>query len=633
MESPGTFRMDALERAVTAISSRVDAADSDRSRLTDAITQLSQSNAQLSTLIRTSMLEPMAGQPQRQPPRILPIERPLAAAAGPPTPGKWTPPIQPQQAEPPARGSLPIPAWVQTSAPVAQTQEGGPSLPQARDGAPPTIIQRDTAAPKSRNFKSWADIAARPLLPALDPAMQHRITSTGASLAQSGFAPLPQASNPLQTPLRPEPVAFYFAGVPRGPVGAFRRLILGDHSLPRWALPAISFAGIDRVEIPVHRPLIDCLTAVMQLLGYRHLRDHDPTLAHGSDREESRARGRASRAARACAIRWYRCSASTRGVAAKNWYVSAVQAICKTHPDLVEELQEIAVPTVAAGGSGGQTEPSLRGNETVSPAAGDRATTKSTAPVPAGVLRVSCAGTPDEEATVHPREAPSIEPTWRLGGPLEKQVDSEGFESVVAPRGRRRGRRRQRQTDIQQVRHEAGQTGEHIRASISDQQTWTDQQRRIKTVRHGSDAVVGEQPARLDADPPPEEHPNPEQPSASNAEITCIPEETTPPDPLDLAMEDGSEEDAHALGTRRAPVTTPKSPSEFNRAPPARCVVETEKAERQGTPQQYRQDQKKWTVTRRHRRHRPPPPHDQLEPRALQRLNNAWKSIPSNWKI
>lgn len=99
-ESP---RLDAIENSLAKISSRVDAADADRSRLAEALTQLTESNRQLSVLIRSlvhGQVNTLASQPQPslsdpphigdQPaaPRHLPIERPSSVAAGPSTPGR-----------------------------------------------------------------------------------------------------------------------------------------------------------------------------------------------------------------------------------------------------------------------------------------------------------------------------------------------------------------------------------------------------------------------------------------------------------------------------------------------------------------------------------------------------------------
>lgn len=177
-------------------------------------------------------------------------------------------------------------------------------------------------------------------MPSLHLAMQKRIADTRTQLAQNAFAPPPESSS-QSTTVRPSPVALYFAGIPRGPVGAFRRLLLADHSLPRWALLAISFTGPDRVEILVHKPLVERLVAVMQLLGYRYMRNHDPAAAHGSDRVESQKYNTAPWAMRECAVRWQRCAISTQGQAAKHWYKSAISAACKKHPDLAAELREI----------------------------------------------------------------------------------------------------------------------------------------------------------------------------------------------------------------------------------------------------------------------------------------------------
>lgn len=164
-------------------------------------------------------------------------------------------------------------------------------LSDTRAGKPP---------PKMLPRPSWASFAAQPSINAVQPQLQQRIRSTRERLAASGFAPA------MASTRRPEATAVYFGGVPRGPKGEFRSLLLAEHSLTRWALLGISFLGAGIAEIITHIPLADRLIAVMRLLGYRHLRQYQPDKSNPQETDSSALRGKdqPTRAATSCARRW-----------------------------------------------------------------------------------------------------------------------------------------------------------------------------------------------------------------------------------------------------------------------------------------------------------------------------------------
>lgn len=447
-------RMASMEHALSAVVSRVDSADRDRSKLSEAIDQLTKSNKQIETLLRNALHQDtttraphlrVEGQarpriPTTREPRHHPIVRPTGVAVGPPTPTglRMGAQIPAEVRLPPERGHIPIPAWIgklpmrprdgrslhgrdrnnptpgwgelvpESSQPALAPRRS--SQPQAID-LPSSHPMRQTVNEQVR--PSWASVAAQPGLPAINPIMRERILATRSQLAAGGFAPYPAQHAPHRRAPRPTPVAVYFAGVPRGPVGMLRRALLADHSLPKWALLAISFAGHDSVEILAHGPLVDSLTAVMQLLGYRLVRNYDPAAPHGSDRTEAQARGTPSRAAKACATRWHRCAHTTQGPAAKEWYQRQVEDLCKTFPALRNDLPEVDRP--------GET----RGATNI----GHNVPTSQPAPRTSSPQQ-------DAEATEHSRHGGN--PALQTAHAETQERTADGFEVVPARRHRRR---------------------------------------------------------------------------------------------------------------------------------------------------------------------------------------------------
>lgn len=182
----------------------------------------------------------------------------------------------------------------------------------------------------------------------VQPLLQSRIRSTKDKLAENGFAPTKAPTN------RPDATAVYFGGVRRGPKGAFRYLLLADHSLPRWALLGISFVGEGIAEIVTHRPLANRLVAVMRLLFYKHLWQYKPHDSHPSGHEgtECHKNSQPTKAILACARRWPTEIDTSRSPASRDWYRSSIDRLTLQFPKLKSSLQDIEARKLPSNGNG-----------------------------------------------------------------------------------------------------------------------------------------------------------------------------------------------------------------------------------------------------------------------------------------
>lgn len=314
-------RLDTFERAIGGLSRRADSADAERVTLhialTTAINNMTNCNQQL-----TAAVDRLTADPTRQnlpiaPPRPPAQERPGVAPAGPNTPAREGP--HPKYTE-------------------HQGQTYGKTLsyiaPNTDVSKPQLATLKDTPNTSAESRPSWASIAARPSIDSVNHVLQSRIQSTRFSLAASGFAPTPVRNR------RPDAVAAYFGGVPSGPKGAFRRILLADHSIPRWALLGISFVGNGIAEIVTHSPLMDRLVAVMRLLGYRHLKSHDPAATSAVIRKFTTGHSSETTtlAVTACARRWGREIRTSKSAAAKAWYTTQIDKLVLKYPSVKDAL-------------------------------------------------------------------------------------------------------------------------------------------------------------------------------------------------------------------------------------------------------------------------------------------------------
>lgn len=339
---PGRLR--AIENDVAGLHRRADRADAERTALMESMTNTTQ---QLLNFMQACGLQPKANNLPIAAPRRDPSARPAQAPTGPDTPHRAVPTDRGglQNKTAPHPSELPLPS-------VELTTRGRKidSRPLAEPYCPPATPPAST--PPSR--PSWATIAMKPALNMMDSEMQNRLRSAQKGLASSGFAPV-QART-----VRPKPTAVYFAGVPRGQKGVFRNHLVSEHALPRWALLSISFYGDNMAEILTHRPLENRLIACMRLLGYRHLKTHDPlTSTQKTTSNNPRDNHDPPRTALACANRWTREIASTPSATAREWYTDKLKILLQKHPSLTDRIIQQDRTTPSGAQRGNRTTPTI----------------------------------------------------------------------------------------------------------------------------------------------------------------------------------------------------------------------------------------------------------------------------------
>lgn len=113
----------------------------------------------------------------------------------------------------------------------------------------------------------------------------------------------------------------YFANVPRGPIGKFKRCL--HECLPKWAVLSISFIGASITEILCHKAHVARLIATMRLCRYKPLPEYDPTLATPRDATPETARSYKA----ACLRRWIKLAAASPSPVCKDWYTRASEAL------------------------------------------------------------------------------------------------------------------------------------------------------------------------------------------------------------------------------------------------------------------------------------------------------------------
>lgn len=216
-----------------------------------------------------------------------------------------------------------------------QGQSTAAQAPERSKGDQEAQKDGKTKAPAQR---TWADVARIP---------ERKFEESRKALETAGFKAVPkpqrtgtQDVQPNRAPvqIKPVPIAVYFGGVPRGPIGALRRALL--LALPNWAALHLSFIGNTALEVLCHKPLVPRLVAVMKAHSFRHLELFDPakSIAGGE------ARLKANR--QACLRRWAFNAENTRSPAAEAWYKEQADILLKLDPTLTVEKVQLKTTVV-----------------------------------------------------------------------------------------------------------------------------------------------------------------------------------------------------------------------------------------------------------------------------------------------
>lgn len=125
--------------------------------------------------------------------------------------------------------------------------------------------------------------------------------------------------NNLKVDRKPDPVAVYFRGIRRGPLGTVRSAL--RESLPGWALLGLSFVGNSILEIVTDRRQKDHLTATLSKLGVHEVKEFDIIKQGMKKREPNVTEAEATKENIQRAIsRLSRCAATCKGEAVRGWY-------------------------------------------------------------------------------------------------------------------------------------------------------------------------------------------------------------------------------------------------------------------------------------------------------------------------
>lgn len=130
--------------------------------------------------------------------------------------------------------------------------------------------------------------------------------------------------NNLRVEQKPQPVAVYFKGIRRGPLGQVRAAL--RQSLANWALLDLSFIGSSVLEIITDKAQRVRLVETLKHLGLHEIKDFDmiggamKARRHGESEEEM-----AKKNTEKAIARMQHCMTTTRSQAARNWYKETIQ--------------------------------------------------------------------------------------------------------------------------------------------------------------------------------------------------------------------------------------------------------------------------------------------------------------------
>ena len=150
------------------------------------------------------------------------------------------------------------------------------------------------------------------------------------------------ATDTTTTKRTPSPVAVYFGGVTRGPIGSLRKALL--LSVPKWAVLSLSFIGNSALEIICDRQLVDRLATTMKALGFRHLTTFNPRKSLNPSSTQLKKHA-------ACYRRWMSAQASIYSPAAKAWYRQEASKLASQHDFLHGDGDEELASTAPAQGN------------------------------------------------------------------------------------------------------------------------------------------------------------------------------------------------------------------------------------------------------------------------------------------